>query len=451
MVTKAIAYDLVIVGSGTAAMTAAMRVRKAGWTVAMIDFRPFGGTCALRGCDPKRMLGAASEALNFAALMKGQGVLGDLAIDWSALMAFKRSFTDSVPQSTLKRLAENAIDSFHGTAHFIDEHRLDVDGTVVAGKHFLIATGAEPVALNIPGEDLLVTHEEFLELPHLPGRIVFVGGGYIAAEFSHIAARAGAQVSIVHRGKQMLDRFEPEPVGWLMEKFAELGISVHTDTAVQGIEKASSGLVVRSVRDGRAVDMEADLVVHAAGRMPAIRDLKVENAGIRVEEGRVVLNEFLQSVSQPRVYAAGDSAEVGPPLTPVSSRDATVVATNLLSGNSMKPNYEGVPSVVFTAPPLASVGLTEAKAKEQGLHFRINSRKASDWFTARRVAEPVYGFKVLIEEDTDRILGAHLVGPGVDEVINLFALAIRNHLTSQAVADTVFAYPTGASDVSYML
>jgi glutathione reductase (NADPH) len=149
--------------------------------------------------------------------------------------------------------------------------------------------------------------------------------------------------------------------------------------------------------------------------------------------------------------AAGDSAAKGPPLTPVSSHDAKVVATNILEGNRHRPNYRGVPSVAFTLPPIAAVGLSEAAARKQARKLRVNSAKASDWYTARRVGESVYGYKTLVEEDSGRLLGAHLVGPHADEVINLFGLAIRHDLTIDDLKSTVFGYPTGASDISYML
>jgi glutathione reductase (NADPH) len=200
-----------------------------------------------------------------------------------------------------------------------------------------------------------------------------------------------------------------------------------------------------------AGSVDADLVVHAAGRVPPLERLDLDKAGVAVKKGRLELNDFLQSVSNPAVYAAGDFARKGPPLTPVAGYDAEVVATNLLEGNRLKPNYTGVPSVAFTIPPIAAVGLGEERARKEGHKFRANCERASDWFTARRVGEPTYGFKVLIEDQTDRILGAHLVGPHVDETINLFAMAIRHGLTAAQVKDTLFAYPTGVSDVSYML
>ena len=163
------------------------------------------------------------------------------------------------------------------------------------------------------------------------------------------------------------------------------------------------------------------------------------------------LNEYLQSVSNPAVYAAGDAAQKGPPLTPVASHDANVIAANILEGNRRTPDYTSVPSVAFTIPPIAAVGLGEAQAREQRRKFRVNCQRGSDWYIARQAAEPTYGFKVLIEEETDRVLGAHLVGPHADEVVNLFALAIRHGLTAPNRRATMFAYPTGASDIGYML
>jgi glutathione reductase (NADPH) len=444
-------YDLLVVGAGTAASFAATRVRTAGWQVAVVDFRPFGGTCALRGCDPKKMLISGAAALDHAHRMRENGVMGELHIDWPKLMAFKRTFTDPVPEKMELRYRDKGIDTYHGRARFTGKNALDIDGHAIEAKHILLANGAEPVTLGIPGEEHLVDNEGFLGLETLPKRIVLVGGGYIAAEFSHIAARAGAKVTIIQHGKQILKQFDPDLVDWLMESFHGLGIDVRTGASVEAIEKTGSGYTVYAAAGGRRISVDADVVVHAAGRKPDFAPLDLEAGGVALENGRLQLNERLQSTSNPSVYAAGDAAQIGPPLTPVSSHDAKVVAANLLEGNHHSPDYSGVPSVAFTIPPIAAVGLTEAQARQKGIKFRMKSEKASSWFTARQAAEPVYGFKVLVDDKTDLILGAHLVGPHVDEVINLFALAIRHRLTAEDIKTTMFAYPTGASDIGYMV
>jgi glutathione reductase (NADPH) len=444
-------YNLAIIGTGTAAAVTAARVRAEGWRVAIVDFRPFGGTCALRGCDPKKMLIGGAAAVEHARGMVGKGVAGDTRIDWSALMAFKRSFTDSVPEARERRYAENGIDAYHGRARFTGPNTLAVEADVIEAEHILIAAGAEPVKLGISGEKHLITNEEFLSLERLPRRIVLVGGGYIAAEFSHIAAVAGARVTILHRGERLLKHFDPDLVGWLTGKFRALDIDVRTGTTVDAIEPMETGYRVHASTEGGGSYVDADCVIHAAGRRPDLAALDLRAANVAVQDGRIALNDCLQSLSNPSVYAAGDAAGKGPPLTPIASHDAKVVAENLLHGNRRKPDYNGVPSVAFSAPPIAAVGLSEYAARALGVKLRMNCQKVPDWFTAQQAAEPVYGFKTLIDDDSGRILGAHIVGPHADEVINLFALAIRHDLTADDLKSTMFAYPTGASDISYMV
>jgi glutathione reductase (NADPH) len=445
-------YDLVVIGTGTAASVAAYRCRDAGWRVAVIDHLPFGGTCALRGCDPKKVLVGVAESLDQDRRMRGKGLAGGQpAIDWRALMAFKRGFTEPVPQRREAAFAESGIDAFHGRARFRGPRMVEVGGEMLEARFILIAAGAVPMRLGIPGEEHLKTSTDFLDLDTLPRRIVLVGGGYIAAEFSHVAVRAGAEVTVLEQMDRILPQFDQDLVGWLREKSAALGIDLRLGTRVEKIEKTSTGFDVAVVSDGAASSVEADLVVHAAGRVPDLDRLDLDAGGVEHQKGRLTLNEFLQSSSNPAVYAAGDAASSGPPLTPVASRDATVAATNMIEGNRATPNYAGVPSIVFTIPPLARVGLLEEDARKQNLRFRVQHENTADWYTARRVGEACAGYKVLIEEKTGRILGAHLIGPHAEEVINIFGLAIRNGLTADHLGSMIFGYPTAASDVSYML
>lgn len=445
-------YDLIAIGSGTAAQIAVTRARKSGWRVAVIDHRPFGGTCALRGCDPKKMLVSAEEAVDAARRMTGRGIDGNLRIDWPQLMAFKRSFTDPIPDKQESRYSDLGVDAYHGIARFTGHDTIAVDGHELVTRHALIATGASPVALDIPGEEFVSTSDDFLELASLPNRIVLIGGGYIAGEYSHLAARAGAQVTIVQRGERLLSHFDRDLVGWLMPAFDALGITVHTQVRVTGVSRDGAEVLVSArSSSGEELSLAADLVVHAAGRAPNLSALDLEAGGVAVHQGRLSLTEGLQSTSNPRVYAAGDAAGCGPPLTPVSSHDAKIAIANMLNDAGIRPNYLGVPSVAFTVPPIAAVGLNEADARAGGRDFRVNAASVPEWFTARRLNEPTYGYKVLIEVGTDLVLGAHVVGPAADEVINLFGLAIRQGITAEALRGTLFAYPTAASDIGYML
>jgi glutathione reductase (NADPH) len=445
-------YDLIVIGTGAAASGVASRVRQAGRSVAVIDCRPFGGTCALRGCDPKKVLVSGAEAVRSVRRLAGRGVAGEPTVDWAELISFKRTFTEPVPEQRARTYREAGIDAFQGVARFKGPSELAVDGTALTAGNIVLAAGAEPAPLGIPGAEYAITSEQFLSLEALPGRIVFVGGGYIAAEFSNIAALAGARVTVLQRSERMLTGFDQDLVGWLMESFRAMGITVATGARVEAIERRGQGLTVRYSSRGVSSTLEADLVVHAAGRRPALQALGLEAGGIAVDEhGRLRLNEWLQSVSNPVVYAAGDCAQRGPPLTPIAGRDAQIVAANLLGGNTRVARYHAVPTVAFTMPPIAAVGLDEAAARKLSPHVRVRCARASEWYTARRLAEQVYGFKTLIDAAGRHILGAHLVGPAAEDTINLFALAIRENLTVDALREALFAYPTAASDIASML
>ncbi len=446
-------FDLIVIGTGAAASTVATKCRAAGWKVAIIDSRPFGGTCALRGCDPKKVLVGAAEIIDWARRMEGKGIRAErLRINWQQLIRFKRSFTEPVPKSREEAFSSAGIATFHGCARFLSATTVQVGDDLLEGRYIVIATGQKPADLKFRGAERLTTSDQFLELDSLPHRIVFVGGGYIGFEFAHIAARAGSRVTIVHRSARPLPRFDPDLVNQLVTRTRELGIDVHLGTQAEAVEQKDDHLIVRTSTSGEGRTIEADMVVHSAGRVPEIDDLNLASAGIERDNSGVKVNEFLQSISNPEVYAAGDAAASGgPPLTPVAGYEGSIVAANLLNGNSQKPNYLGIPTVVFATPPLASVGLSEPEARKQNLHFKLNHKVTSSWYSSRRIGEAHSGFKVLVEEGTDRILGAHVLGEEAGEVINLFALAMRAGLTATQVKQTIFTYPTHGSNLPYML
>jgi glutathione reductase (NADPH) len=446
-------FDVVAIGTGSAASAVASRCRDAGWQVAIVDSRPFGGTCALRGCDPKKVLVGAAEAVDWTRRMKGNGIrAGRLQIDWPELMRFKRSFTEPVPKRREEGFAKAGIAAFHGQARFAGPTTVQVGEETLEGRYVVIAAGQVPADLEIPGAEHLTTSDEFLELNELPRRILFIGGGYIAFEFAHVAACVGSQVTILHRGPRPLALFDPDLVDQLVDRTRELGIDVHLGTEAIGIEKNSGHLIVRALASGETGTFQTDMIVHAAGRVPEINNLNLDAAGIEWEKRGVRVNEFLQSVSIPAVYAAGDAAASGgPPLAPVASYEGLIVAANLLRGDHQRPNYLGIPSVVFTIPPLATVGLSEHGAREQNLKFRVQKEMTSTWYSSRRVAERYSGYKVLVEEGTDRILGGHILGSEAGEVINLFALAIRSGMRATDLKHMLFAYPTSGSNVTRML
>lgn len=448
------AFDLVVIGSGSAAQTVASRCRKAGWTVALVDKRPFGGTCALRGCDPKKVLVGAGAAVDAARLLRGKGIGPEnLTIDWQELIRFKQTFTAPHPERLQAALTRDGIATVPGAARFVDPAHIDVGGAVLhARRAIVVAAGARPADLPIDGREHAITSEQFLDLTPLPASIAFIGGGYISFEFAHVAARAGAQVTICHRDNRPLEGFDAALVARLVARTQALGIGVRLSTEVRAIQAADHGyrLTVDAER-GRDV-FPADLVVHGAGRVPDLDGLALEAGNVRYSSSGVSVNSFLQSVSNPLVYAAGDCADTdGPALTPVAGYEGRIVAANLLEGNHATPSYDAIPSVVYTTPPLARVGLGEDEARAKSVPFLSHHDDTSTWYSSRRVGETHSGFNVLVEPASGRILGAHLLGPDAAEVINLFTLAMRAGVTADRFKEIVWAYPTVGADTTYMV
>ncbi|MEX2501470.1 MAG: NAD(P)/FAD-dependent oxidoreductase [Trueperaceae bacterium] len=443
-------FDLLVIGAGMAGLAAARKAASAGKRVAIADARPYGGTCALRGCDPKKVLVGAADIVDAQRRMRDHGVSGQARLDWPALMAFKRTFTEPVPDKLEASLRDVGVTTLHGPTRFVGHEAAEVGTERVTAERFLIATGSRPRPLGIPGEDLVATSTEFLDLEALPARIVFIGGGYVSFEFAHLAARAGAQVIILHRGERPLQRFDPDHVDLLVRASRDLGIDVRLETETASVDAQDGARIVRT-NDGDT--LEADLVVHGAGRVPELADLDLPSGGIDEDpHGGVRVNEYLQSTTNPRAYAAGDAAATsGPPLTPVAVHEGIVAATNLLRGNQKRPEYAGTPSVVFTLPRLAFAGQSEVEAQEQGLAFDVQSRDTSGWFSARRTRHSFGASKVLVEKGSQRILGAHLLGAHADETIGIFALAIRHGLTARDLKTSILVHPSAASDVASMV
>lgn len=447
--------DLVVIGAGTGGVSVARACASEGWTVAIVDELPYGGTCALRGCDPKKMLVGVTEAGDWARRMRGRGLrLEDLSVDWSEMMAFKRTFTDEMPHRIEEGLRERGVETLRGAAAFVGPDEVRVGDRIIRARYVHVATGARPRTLGIAGEELVSTSTDFLELERLPDRIVFIGGGYISFEFAHIAKRAGASsVTIVHRGERALEQFDPDLVDLQTARTRELGVDIVLGAQVTAVEQGDHRFVVRFDSASGGGTVMADLVVHGAGRVPDIDTLDLEAAGVEFGSRGIAVNRSMRSVSNAAVFAAGDAADTGAPaLTPVSANEARVAFKNLLAEKDVRTmDYPPIPSVVFTVPPLARVGMLESEAAEAGLDVEVRHRETGDWYSSIRVGETHTAYKALVEKGSKRIVGAHVMGPGAEEQINLLAMAMRAGMTANDVKGVVFAYPSFASDLGSMV
>jgi len=445
-------FDLIVIGGGTGGNGVARMAAKAGWKVASIDSLPFGGTCALRGCDPKKMLVAVTEGVEWTRNLDGKGLAAQASVDWSDMIAFKRTFTDVMPGRIESGLEKAAVAVLHGEARFTRRDTIEVNGETLSARHFHIATGARPMTLKIPGEELLATSTDFLELPERPDRVVFVGGGFIAMEFAHIAKRAGArEVTVLEMMDRPLGNFDPDLVEILCEATADLGVDLRTGARVLTIEKNGADFTVAYETAKGVQTVRCDLVVHGTGRVPNIDRLNLEAAGVEYSRKGIKVSSFMRTTN-PAIFAAGDCADSGPNLTPVSALEGRVAGKNLLAGKDEREvDYPPIPNVVFTLPQLASVGISEAAARDKGLDFDTHFERTAGWYSSLRVGARHSAYKVLVEKGTGTILGAHLIGPGAEEQINLLAMAMGAGLTANRIKGIIFAYPSFASDIGSMV
>lgn len=285
-------YHIIIIGTGTAGRTLAGRAGSSGLKFAIIDSREYGGTCPLRGCDPKKVLTGVSESIDWNNRLAGKGAGAEkpLKIDWHSLIRFKRTFTEGYPPEVEKMFANMGVDMYHGRAQFENENTVLVGKDKLKGNYIFLATGSKPRKLKIPGEEYVITSEEFMETEKLPERIIFIGGGYVSFEFAHIARRAGAEVSILHRSERPLETFDSDMVDMLVRASEAAGIRILTNRPVVAVEKEDDGFLVKTEykteKGSETQVFNADMVVNGAGRVPDIEDLRLENAGINAEKKR---------------------------------------------------------------------------------------------------------------------------------------------------------------------
>ncbi len=453
-------FDLIVIGTGPAASTVAKKVANSGRSVAVVESRGYGGTCALRGCNPKKVYTNAGDLIDRARGADGKlATFHDPAIDWAKLLKFKREFTEPVLETSEGSYQKLGIETYHGVASFSGPTSIQVGDQALEGQRIFIGTGAKPATLEIDGADYVTHSSEFLELDHMPSRVVFIGGGYISMEFSHVVARFGSRVSVVDHNPRPLKHFDPDLVDQLVQRSAEVGIDFIGDSKVKAVRKSADGSLEVAVSGSVGSDstalrtIAADLVVHGAGRVPNIADLNLEAANIEHNRRGIKVDASMRSVSNPRVFVGGDCAETDlPRLTPVANEQARIVAKALWEEcSNLKPDYGAVPQVVFTSPCLAAVGLSEMQAREKFDDVDVRHEDTSTWGSVRKTGQTCAGYKLLIDRQTDCILGAHLLGPAAEETINLFALAMKFDLKASDIKSTLFAFPTFASDVRRMV
>ncbi|MCM5662013.1 dihydrolipoyl dehydrogenase family protein [Galbibacter mesophilus] len=444
-------FDVFVVGSGVAGQRVAYACAKEGLKVAVADNREFGGTCANRGCDPKKVILAATEIVQKATDLEGKGISELPKTDWKQVMEFKKKFTAKVPRRTEENLEEAGIKMYHQSPEFLDKNTLLVEGKKVEAKKIVIATGQHPRKLEITGASNLLTSDNFLSLESLPKSMIFVGAGYVGMELAHMAARFGVDVTVVDRLEAPLSKFDKDMVEILVKASEAIGIKFIFDAEVTSVEKLQKNFRLSYTKDKKEKEVKAEMVFNTSGRVPSIEDLNLEKGEVSFNEKGIEVDAFLQNTTNQNVYACGDVSAHALPLTPFSTKEAKVVAENIIKGNTTKATLEVTPSVVFTLPNVASVGITEEESKKLKKEVEIKTATVPYWFNAKRIHTEFYAYKTIVEKNTGKILGAHLVGPQAAEVINLFAMAIYNGMTATDLKGMVLTYPSWGSDIQSMV
>lgn len=444
-------YDVFVIGSGIAGQTAAKICRKNKLSVAIADNREYGGTCANRGCDSKLILVQFSQLLYKSQNLKNHGVEELPKLNWKKVQKFRRSFSDPVPSNTEDNLKALDISLYHGSPKFLSPNEVEVEGEVVSADYFVIATGNIPRKLDIKGAKYLLVSEDVLDFKKIPKSITFIGSGYIAMEFASMLAILGSKVTILEKANAALSNFDPYLVKILVKKLQSLGVEFIFNVDVTAVEKGDKKMKVTYEQEGKTKSHKSKKVVNAAGRVASIEALELEKAGVESDKKGIVVNDYLQSKSQPNVYACGDVSDKSLPLTPLSSLQGSIVGSNIDKAKSRILDVACIPSTVFTSPNLSSVGYSEEEAKARYKNIKIYKGSVGDWYSAKKENEDTYAYKILVNERTGEIVGAHLLSSHANEVINIFATAIYNKMTVEDFKQLIFTYPSYTIDLKSML
>jgi glutathione reductase (NADPH) len=437
-------YDLFVIGAGSGGVRASRIAAGFGARVAIVEQYRVGGTCVIRGCIPKKLLVYAAHFREDFADAAGFGwSVGEPEFSWSRLIANKNAEIARLESVYVGLLEKAGVAILRGTARIVDAHAVEVDGRRITAKYILVATGARPSLPRIPGAELAITSNEAFELSALPRRILIVGGGYIAVEFAGIFNGLGSEVTLSYRGAQILRGFDDDVRHHLAAEMAKRGIRILLHIAVEGIERRADGALVARFADGSRV--ECDAVMYATGRVPNTRDLGLEEAGAELgENGEVVVDKYSAS-SAPSVYAVGDVTD-RVNLTPVAIREGQAVALTLFGGSPTPIDHIDVPTAVFSQPPVGTVGLTEGEAKEQFAEVEIYTAVFRPLKATLSGRDERTLMKLVVDAASQRVVGAHMVGPDAPEVIQGVGIAVKAGLKKAEFDATVGIHPTAAEE-----
>lgn len=446
-------YDLIVLGGGSGGLAVAFRAAQHGKRVVMLEPDELGGTCVNVGCVPKKAMWLAADLAGRIGLARAMGFDVPLrpSLSWKELVVHRQGYISNIHASYRKRLDESGVVRVPRRGRLVDAHTVECsDGVRVSGAHVVLATGAHPQRPDIPGAELGLVSDDFFNLCHAPAEVAIVGGGYIAVELGGLLQALGSRVTLLVRGSRLLDRFDGELAAQLAENLVQQGVRIEFNYRLRELQRDADGKRVRVLGHDGPLDSVFDDVFFAIGRRGNSSDIGLEDVGVEVgDRGEVVVDAW-QATAVPSVHAVGDIAgKVG--LTPVAIAAARHLADRLFGGKpDAKMDYDNVPSVVFTHPPLGQVGLGEDEARERYGDVRVYRSSFRPMLQALADGTQRSLFKLVCAGPEERVVGVHLLGEAADEILQGFAVAVKMGATKAQFDATVAIHPTSSEEIVLM-
>ncbi|MEA3292085.1 MAG: glutathione-disulfide reductase [Pseudomonadota bacterium] len=442
-------FDLIVIGGGSGGLAAARRAAGHGAKTAIIEAGALGGTCVNVGCVPKKVMWNASHIAEMMELGKDYGFqLGERSFDWSALKRGRDAYVERLNGIYQRNLDQAGITLIEGWAHFRDRNRVEVNGATFTADHILVASGGRPSVPDLPGAELGITSDGFFELDEQPGHALVIGAGYIATELAGVLNALGSEVTVLLRKQQLLRRFDATLRDTVMEEMHRRGVNFLHCAHLRELFREPNDRIGLRRADGEEI-RGFDSVIWAVGRQPNSNGLQLEKAGIETDEQGYIPTDPYQNTAAPGIYAVGDVTH-REQLTPVAIAAGRHLADRLFGGKpDARLDYETIPTVVFSHPPIGTVGLTELEAEDLYGHdnVKVYQSRFIDMLHAPSKERPPTVVKLVTVGEGEKIVGCHMVGESADEIIQGFAVAVKMGATKADFDNTVAIHPTASEEL----
>ena len=441
-------FDLFVIGAGSGGIATARRAAEYGAKVGIVEFDRLGGTCVNRGCVPKKLMVYASHFPESFQAASGYGwIVGESKFDWKTMITAVNNEVDRLNGIYQRMLDKSKVKVYQGYGSFVDSHTIAIGEEKVTAEKILIAVGGKPVKPdNIPGVEHTITSREIFHVQEQPKRLVILGGGYIGAEFACILRGVGSEVTQIIRADKILRGFDEDIRSEIQSQMQDHGINILNNTQDIAIAKTDAGLEIKVTReDGEETIVADSISLAATGRKPRLENLGLENTKVEVVNGAVAVNEYSQTAEE-HIYAVGDCTD-RVNLTPVAIQEGRAFADTHFGGQSKQMAYDNIPTAIFTTPEAATVGLTEAEAREKyGDAVTIYRSKFRPMYYTLPNMQVKTLMKLIVDGNTDKVVGAHMVGDSAAEIIQGVAIAVKMGATKADFDATVGIHPSSAEE-----